>query len=432
MSPFIHKELFALKNISAEYGKSEIVPDNLKREYETELRALDGFNITIPHKVAIISLLDEIDSLAAEYGAVNTVARREGKYIGYNTDAHGFLKGLEFSGIPLSGKVLVYGCGGAARSVISECLKAGCEVTVGTTADRIEKTEKTVSEIETKTGCSVSVISNENISENYDVFINTTPIGMYPKTGVSPIDEKQLEHFRYVYDLVYNPEETELLRLARENGKICGGGLSMLVCQAEQAHNIWYGAEFSNEETNEVIRKCAEEMKRVFKRKNILLCGFMGSGKTSAGKLLAKKLGYAFVDTDEFIINKCKMSIPEIFDKYGEEYFRVIENETLKELSDRDGTVIALGGGLAANKINHPYLKKLGYVILLDCGIEETLLRISGDKNRPLTAGGVDDIIDRYNFRKPIYESVADAVVDSGKTPEKTSENLLKILEQLK
>lgn len=265
MSPFIHKELFALKNVDAEYDKLEIKPVNLKRDFEKELKELDGFNITIPHKVAIIDLLDKTDKIASEYGAVNTVARRDGKYYGYNTDAYGFLKGLEFSNIALQGRVLVYGFGGAARTIITECLKAGCDVSVGTLESLLKDAEKAVLEIEKKSGKKIKLVTNEEITERYDLLINATPVGMYPKVGVSPLTEKQVELFDAVYDIVYNPQQTELLRIAKEKGKVCGGGLSMLVCQAEMAHTIWYGAEFTHEETEIVIEKSAKEMEEVFK-----------------------------------------------------------------------------------------------------------------------------------------------------------------------
>ncbi len=264
MSPFIHKELFDLKNIEADYDKLEISPEKLGQVFVDELKNLDGFNITIPHKVSIINFLDKVDEIASEYGAVNTVARHDGKYFGYNTDAYGFLKGLEFSGIPLSGRVLVYGFGGAARTIITECLKAGCEVTVGTLEEFFEAAKLTISELEEKSGKKIKLISNKEINESYDTLINATPVGMYPKVGVSPLTAEQIDLFDYVYDIVYNPQETELIKIAKSKGKTCGGGLSMLVCQAEKAHTIWYGAEFSREETEAVIAKSSKEMEEVF------------------------------------------------------------------------------------------------------------------------------------------------------------------------
>ncbi len=264
MSPFIHKELFSAKGIEAEYEKSEIAPEDLPREFEGRLRFLDGFNVTIPHKVEIISLLHELDEAAEFYGAVNTVCRRDGRLCGFNTDGYGFLKGLELSGICLSGRTAVYGFGGAARTVIAEGLKAGCEVTVITTPDRVEKAKSAVAEIEEKTGGRIAVISEKDICGEYDLLINASPVGMYPRVGASPLSEEQLSCFSAVYDLVYNPEETELLRLARRLGIKCGGGMSMLVCQAERAHEIWYGAEFSAEQTESIISLSAKHMREVF------------------------------------------------------------------------------------------------------------------------------------------------------------------------
>lgn len=166
--------------------------------------------------------------------------------------------------------------------------------------------------------------------------------------------------------------------------------------------------------------------------KNIILCGFMGSGKTALGRMLSERKKLRFFDTDEIIVEKMRMPIADIFAKYGEEHFRSLETETIKEFAGSENCVISLGGGLAANERNHPYLKEAGIIVLLECNIEETLRRISGDKTRPLTTDGSEDIIKRYNFRKPIYETVADAVVDSSGTAEETYKKLLSALEELK
>lgn len=163
--------------------------------------------------------------------------------------------------------------------------------------------------------------------------------------------------------------------------------------------------------------------------KNLILCGFMGSGKTTLAKGLSEALNMPLIDTDEEIVKRQGRTIADIFATDGEAYFRALETALIKELSEKEGYIISLGGGLAVNPVNHPYLKAAGTLILLDCGIEETLRRIAGDKTRPLTAGGKEDIIARYNYRRPIYESVADIVIDSSASPKRTLKTALSVLE---
>ena len=263
MSPFIQKELFKLTSFDGDYEKLEIAPEQLKEGYEF-LKDLNGFNVTIPHKTSIIPLLDRVDPSAAEYGAVNTVSNENGEYVGYNTDAYGFLKGLEFCGIPLCGKVMVYGYGGAARTIITESVKAGCEVTIGTTEDRIASAQKVAEELSLKLSKKIFVKVADNVNERYDLFINASPVGMYPNKDASPIAEQAIGFFNFVYDIVYNPTKTKLIKFAEKQNKVCGCGMSMLVCQAQKAQSIWYGASFTKKETKAVIEKAEKELKEVF------------------------------------------------------------------------------------------------------------------------------------------------------------------------
>lgn len=161
---------------------------------------------------------------------------------------------------------------------------------------------------------------------------------------------------------------------------------------------------------------------------NIVLCGFMGCGKSTIGKALAEKLNMEFVDTDAKIEESQGIKISQIFEKFGEKFFRELETKLIQKLSQEDGRVIALGGGLAANLQNHKYLKECGKIIFLNCEIEETFKRILGDKTRPLTALGKEEIIKLYNERLPIYKSIADITVDSSSKSDKTLESLLEVL----
>lgn len=265
MSPFIHKELFAIKGYSAEYGKLEIAPEKLGEEFSHTLKNLAGFNVTIPHKVEIIKYLNRLDASAKEYGAVNVVANKNGEYIGYNTDAYGFLAGLRLAKIELRGKVLVYGFGGAARTIIAEAIKAGCSVTVGTTKAFLDSALATVKELSALFGSEINVLCDEEIVDRYNLLVNATPLGMYPKVDAMPLTEDKIDLFDAVYDIVYNPQETKLLKVATRKGKPCGGGLSMLVAQAAKAHEYFYGASFTEAEVLEVVEKTAKEQEAIFK-----------------------------------------------------------------------------------------------------------------------------------------------------------------------
>lgn len=150
------------------------------------------------------------------------------------------------------------------------------------------------------------------------------------------------------------------------------------------------------------------------RKKNIILIGFMGSGKTSVGKVLAGHLSYRFCDTDEMLERKAGDTINHIFSTRGEEYFRTMETELLKEmLPDTNRTVISTGGGLPLREQNAELIKKIGYVVFLKTSKEATVKRLRGDRTRPLLQGGeleskVDKLLD---LRTPLYERAAHKII---------------------
>ncbi len=161
---------------------------------------------------------------------------------------------------------------------------------------------------------------------------------------------------------------------------------------------------------------------------NIYLIGFMGSGKSTIGKLLAEKLGYRFVDTDEEIVKDTNLSIPEIFEKYGESYFRELETKKIKELSQMSNLIVATGGGLPVNPENMNIMRNSGKVIWLNIDFDTFLFRTKGDNNRPLLKEDLKKLKERFEYRKNFY-SKADIVVDANKS---VDEVLNIILEKLK
>lgn len=265
MSPFIHDALFSLTGRTAEYSSEDISPEELKDKYAS-LRELRGYNVTIPHKQAIIPLLDALDESAQRYGAVNCVSNGD-TAIGYNTDAYGFLKALETAGIPLDGQVIICGCGGVARTMAYECLLAGCRLTFAVLESDLPAAEKLTGELRSKVpGCDIDVKIIGSFIQRCDLLINATPVGMYPKTESSPVGEEQLKVTGAVFDAVYNPRKTKLIKMAEDLGIPHGEGMAMLVWQAVKAHIIWYGAEFTNEQINGIIEASYDEMERLFSK----------------------------------------------------------------------------------------------------------------------------------------------------------------------
>lgn len=149
----------------------------------------------------------------------------------------------------------------------------------------------------------------------------------------------------------------------------------------------------------------------------IFLCGFMGCGKSTVGKALAKLLDCEFIDLDLYIEGKEKLSIPEIFSIHGERYFRELETRSIAELSDAQA-VIATGGGALIPERNAQLAKENGTIIFIDTDFEECYTRIKTDKNRPLASSRTkSDLLELYNFRTPIYIAHSDTIIKGNATP---------------
>ena len=165
--------------------------------------------------------------------------------------------------------------------------------------------------------------------------------------------------------------------------------------------------------------------------KNIVLMGFMGAGKTTIGKKLAKALEYEFVDTDEWIEKEQDRKISDIFAEDGEAVFRDMETDLLKRLQNREEKfVLSIGGGMPVREENRALLRNLGIVIYLKTSKEEIIRRVSGDKNRPLLQGGdlEEKVTSLMNAREQIYVETAHVeVITDGKAPSKVVENIMSI-----
>lgn len=263
MSPFIHKMLFAVHGEQASYETMELPPQALSQALPA-LRTLCGFNLTIPHKSAILPFLDALDSRAALYGAVNTVQCGEA-LTGYNTDYLGFLRALEDGGIPLAGSVLLCGAGGAAHMMACEAAMAGCSLTIAARPSGLPRAQSLAATVLKKfPGAQARACTSDSIRGDFDLLLNATPAGMYPHTDAMPVGEQTVRRCGAVFDAVYNPRETLLLRTARQNGAKCAYGMPMLVWQAAAAQELWCGRPFSAQQIAPVIKQANWEMERVF------------------------------------------------------------------------------------------------------------------------------------------------------------------------
>ncbi len=206
MSPFIHKRLFEIAGVDADYTKIDVAPESLGEEFKNTLSKLDGFNVTIPHKQNIIQYLDEIDKKAEMYGSVNTVSVKDGKSKGYTTDPDGFLKALEAAGIELDGRIMILGCGGVARTMAYEIAKKGLEFEFAVRPQDVGKAGLLCLDITRKIpGTKVSFGLMTQIIGTVDVLINATPVGMYPNADEQPIHNCAIGRCGAVFDAVYNP-----------------------------------------------------------------------------------------------------------------------------------------------------------------------------------------------------------------------------------
>lgn len=263
MSPFIHKHMFKLSGIDAEYHALQITPEELPKKIDA-LKTYDGFNITIPHKQAIIPFLHNLGDSAKLYGAVNTVSNNNGILTGYSTDADGFKSALALEDIELKGNVLICGAGGVSRTIATECILSDCNVTLAVREKSLSKAKLLAEELSQKFGKSVDFTALSDVSRYYDIAVNGTPVGMYPNTNASVLTDDQLSNVGFVFDSVYNPENTKLVAKAKALGVKAVSGMGMLVMQAAKAEEHWYGARFTKEQMKNLIALANDEMRRIF------------------------------------------------------------------------------------------------------------------------------------------------------------------------
>ena len=392
-SPEIHKRIGDYK-----YEIKELEPEEL----ESFIKAKDfkGINVTIPYKQAVIPFLDEIDENAKEIGAVNTVVNRSGKLFGYNTDFGGLKALFEKAGISVSGKkAIIFGNGGTSKTAEAVLENLG--------AQTVLKTDLVPAE---------NVITNEEAvlkHSDAEILVNTTPCGMFPKLSGMAADPADFPNLEGAIDVVYNPLKTDFIQRAQNLGVPAKGGLYMLVMQAILASELF----FDNSVPKEKAESIYQELLRT--KKNIVLVGMPGSGKTTVGKILSEKLGMPLFDSDEIIVKETGREISEIFEKDGEKAFRKLESEAIFTLSGKNGAIISTGGGAVLSPENVKNLSKNGKVYFIDRPLENLV----PTSDRP-TASDFEAIKKRFEERYDIYCSSADEIIKADCEAEKVAEKI--------
>ena len=364
-------------------------------------RDFRGLNVTIPYKQTVMPLCDEIDPRAAAIGAVNTVVNRGGRLTGYNTDIDGLIYLARRTGVDMAGKkVVILGSGGTGRTARAAAGELGAAEIVTVSRGGED--------------------NYETLSRHADaqVLLNTTPVGMYPNCGVSPVSLDAFPHLEGVLDVVYNPLRTALLLEARERGLPCSCGLPMLVAQAWRAEELFTGSSIPAETVEAVLAGLTAQLE------NVVLIGMPGCGKSTVGRALARRQGKAFLDLDRLIEERAGKSIPAIFAQEGEEAFRTLESWAVREAGARTGCVISTGGGVVTRAENCAPLRQNGVIIHLTRPLDR--LPTAG---RPVSQS--TDLQTLWARRRGLYAAFADRTVDNGGPLEETLDTIEKELSAL-
>lgn len=376
---------------------------------------LKGINITSPLKAQILPFLDEICVPASIIGAVNTVVKEDGKLKGYNTDYIGVVKALQNNDVEIKGLTcLILGAGDAGRAAAYGLKDAGAAkvIIANRTFDRAVKAAKSLDCDAANSSDLEQIITGTD--PKIDLIVSALP------ANVQLIKKEWLNKTIVVFDAVYN--QSQLTADANEVGCKVIRGEEWLLNQAVPAYKYFTQSldDFPRPDERKMTDHLYNRSTETIAKKNVILIGFPGVGKSAVGEYLAKDMGYKYIDTDAMIVSREKMTISDIFKKKSEPYFRFVETLVLKSVAEQYGAndseediILSCGGGIILDRENCNILSKLGTVVWLYSSVETTVGRIH-DNSRPILTNMPTKAIQKlFNKRRALYFESSDLVVNS-------------------
>lgn len=379
----------------------ELIPLNTD-EFHTFMREKNftAINVTIPYKQAVIPYLDEIDGPAKEIHAVNCIVNKEGRLIGHNTDYHGLKYMICKHNIDcVNKKVAILGSGGTSHTAYHVMKDLGASHIYTISRNKREDT--------------ITYEELYRIADQIDILVNTTPCGMYPNNETTATSLEPFTNLSAVIDVVFNPLQTTLMQEAITKGIQAIGGLEMLVAQAVYASEYFHDTVYNKDKIHEIYQELVQE------KRNIALIGMPTCGKSTIAKMLAEALHREVYDIDTLIEESANMTIPEIFEKYGEEYFRDLEVEVTRECCKKNHCIISCGGGVIKRAENLLSLHYNSMIFFIDRPIE----LLQADNYRPLS-NDLHKLHTLYKERYDTYCNWADVHIMNTTTLEEVVESI--------
>lgn len=406
--------VFENRNIDAAYIR--LAAENAEQAVSLiKSTGIQGFNVTAPFKESIVKYLDKIYGEVKVIGCVNTIVNKNGKLHGYNTDCYGVTQSFKDAGITLKDKrCIVIGAGGAGKAAAYGMSKEGADVII------INRTNSAAKKAAKVIGCKSKKF--EELKEQVkkaNIIISALP------QKINSVKKEWLNSSQIVFDANY--KNSPLISIARKKDCVIINAENWLLNQAVRAYELFLGEKADKE----LMKKGLDYSGTVLNKLNISFIGLMGSGKTTIGKALAKKLKYEFKDIDKAIVEKQQMSVSQIFEKQGESFFRDLEHEELAvSFNSKKPNILSCGGGIVINEANRKILKENSLVVWLYASPEAIYKRINLSK-RPLlqTEDPLKKLRELLNCRKGMYAGTANIIFST----ERKSKNeiMKKIVQEL-